>query len=290
MVDVGVPERAVVGIDFSPTTDQLVDALPTLARLGLRRLTLVHVIGGHYPQAPEERHRAHYEPRLEELAARVADGLSVTWQLRVGHVGAQLIEAASEVDGDVIVVGSRGHTPWRDLFLGSTVLELARTSRRPVLLLPLPMRPPNGGGGVVLATDSSWSAASAERLGSALAARLGGIVVTVLPPTDDGSPTRTYDLDANRRHLREVTGGTMETTVEHGPLPETVARIADERDADVIVVGARGRTALTGLLLGSTAEHLLRTASRPVLLVREWGDAPPHEIPHLRRRDVSGGT
>jgi nucleotide-binding universal stress UspA family protein len=97
-------------------------------------------------------------------------------------------------------------------------------------------------------------------------------VVTVFPPADEGDRTRAYDLDAIRHHLREVTGATMETRVEHGPLPEAIARIAAERDADVIVVGARGRTALTGLLLGSTAEHLLRTASRPVLLVREWGE------------------
>jgi nucleotide-binding universal stress UspA family protein len=278
MPEPAVLRRAVVGIDFSPATEQLVDTLSTLPRLGVRELTLVHVIGGHYPQAPEERHRPHYASRLDAFATRLAADLTVTCQVRAGHVGTQLLAAATEVGADVLVVGSRGHTPWRDLFLGSTALELARTSRRPVLLLPLPPRQPRGGGGVVLATDLSWSAAAAERLATALATQLGGVVVTVLDPVQDPQDPDdepAVDPDAVRAHLLTVTRGVMETRVERGPLPEAIARIAAERDADLIVVGVRGRTALTGLLLGSTAEQLLRTAGRPVLLVREWGDTAP---------------
>jgi nucleotide-binding universal stress UspA family protein len=285
MPEQAVLRRAVVGIDFSPATEQLVDTLSTLSRLGVRELALVHVIGGHYPQAPEERHRPHYASRLDAFATRLAADLTVTGQVRAGHVGAQLLAAATEVGADVLVVGSRGHTPWRNLFLGSTALELARTSRRPVLLLPLPPRQPRGGGGVVLATDASWSAAAAERLGTALAAQLGGVVVTVLEQPDQGDEITAFDPDAVRAHLLELTRGVMEAQVERGPLPEAIARIAAERDADLIVVGVRGRTALTGLLLGSTAEQLLRTAGRPVLLVREWGDTTPR-APVARR----GGT
>lgn len=262
-------EHAVVGVDFSPSTEQLLVWLPHVERLGISRMTLVHVIGGHYPQAPEERHRQHYLPRLQGFAERLGDGLSVTTELRVGHVGSQLEEAASTGFADVIVAGSHGHTPWRDLFLGSTVLELARTSRWPVLLVPLHAPPPAAGGGIVLATDGSPSAAGAERIGAALARHVGGVAITVLHPRSRAQQGGEDPAAAAQSHLSGIADGVLDTRVDHGPLPETVAALANERAADLIVVGARGRTPLAGLLLGSTAEHLLRTASRPVLLVRQ---------------------
>jgi nucleotide-binding universal stress UspA family protein len=250
-------DHAVVGVDHSPATDRLVAELRHLPRLGVRRLTLVTVLGGYYPQTPEERHREHYQARLAELADQLR-GIETAVEVRTGYPAAELAGVASESDADVIAVGSHGHTPWRDLFLGSTVLDLVRTSRRPILLLPLGPAPSERGGGVVLATDGSASAAAAERVGLALGRELGGTAVTVV---------READREQAATHLEQLAGTVLTPLVEAGPLPETIRALADRQAADVIVVGARGRNPLTGLVLGSTAEHLLRTASRPVLMV-----------------------
>lgn len=43
---------------------------------------------------------------------------------------------------------------------------------------------------------------------------------------------------------------------------------AREHNADVIVMGSRGRGDLAGLLLGSTAHKVIHLADRPVLVVR----------------------
>jgi len=43
---------------------------------------------------------------------------------------------------------------------------------------------------------------------------------------------------------------------------------AKEHDAGVIVMGSRGRSDLTGLVLGSTAHKVIHLADRPVLVVR----------------------
>ena len=49
---------------------------------------------------------------------------------------------------------------------------------------------------------------------------------------------------------------------------DLVVRIAQARQADLIVIGTHGRRGLGRMLLGSDAEQILRLAQVPVLLVR----------------------
>ncbi len=53
-----------------------------------------------------------------------------------------------------------------------------------------------------------------------------------------------------------------------GPAAMTILEAADEGKFDAIVMGTHGRTGLSRLVMGSTAEKVLRGASCPVLTVR----------------------
>jgi len=55
--------------------------------------------------------------------------------------------------------------------------------------------------------------------------------------------------------------------IKHGPIAESVVSVALLEDADLLVIGTRGRGGLSKLALGSTAEELLRVAPCPVLTV-----------------------
>ena len=62
----------------------------------------------------------------------------------------------------------------------------------------------------------------------------------------------------------------------HGEIRETVfghaareiVKDAQEHDADVIIMGSRGRSELTGAILGSTAHKVIHLTDRPVMVVR----------------------
>ena len=60
-------------------------------------------------------------------------------------------------------------------------------------------------------------------------------------------------------------------TMSGGPA-HAIAAIATEVNADLVVTGTRGHTALTGLVVGSVAQRLMHVTPCPVLVV-----PPPHD-------------
>ena len=60
--------------------------------------------------------------------------------------------------------------------------------------------------------------------------------------------------------------------VRHGSPWEEITHVAKDRKADLIVIGTRGYTGLKHMVLGSTAEKVVRYAGCPVLVVREYGN------------------
>lgn len=59
----------------------------------------------------------------------------------------------------------------------------------------------------------------------------------------------------------------IETVLKTGVAYETVNKVAEDTNADVIVIGTHGRRGIARALLGSVAENVIRTATRPVLVV-----------------------
>lgn len=81
-------------------------------------------------------------------------------------------------------------------------------------------------------------------------------------------------LRAAAEKLREL-GATVEVhLVEKGRPSSAVVKTAKEFNCSVIVISTHGRGGLAHLLLGSTAEKVVRLAKVPVLTVHD-GDTPP---------------
>jgi len=63
--------------------------------------------------------------------------------------------------------------------------------------------------------------------------------------------------------------------VQGEPVTEIV-NLAKAEHADLIILGTHGRTGVARLLMGSTAEQVLRRAPCPVLAVKETAAVPAH--------------
>jgi nucleotide-binding universal stress UspA family protein len=270
-------EHILVAVDFSPSWQRLEAQLKRLKALGCRRLTLTHVIASGYAQAPELTHREHYEQRLAGIAEALRiQGFEVDVEVSVGQVAAELKRVARERQAGVILAGSHGHSTLRDLLLGSTVLELARQTDRPLLLVPtdtsvvLPETPVCR---PLLATDGSAAAAGAESVFLNLLSHCQrGVLVSVgqwEAEPGHGEDQARLQAHADALAARASAPGFETVLIGKGKPSEAIARVAEDKSADLIIVGKRGRNPVTDLLLGSTAEALCRSARRLVLLVPE---------------------
>ena len=65
-----------------------------------------------------------------------------------------------------------------------------------------------------------------------------------------------------------VTAHAEVVDVPFGRAGQEIVELAKQHDVGVIVMGSRGRSDLTGLVLGSTAHKVIHLADRPVLVVR----------------------
>ena len=59
----------------------------------------------------------------------------------------------------------------------------------------------------------------------------------------------------------------IDTVLRQGVPWEEVHAVAEDVDADLVIIGTHGRRGIARALLGSVAEKILRTSSRPVLTV-----------------------
>lgn len=67
----------------------------------------------------------------------------------------------------------------------------------------------------------------------------------------------------------DARGLDVETAVLSGPAKNEIVEYASSVDADLVVMGSRGRGGVQRLLLGSVTDHVVRTSDVDVLVVRD---------------------
>jgi len=115
-----------------------------------------------------------------------------------------------------------------------------------------------------------WAAQQATLTGATLRAvsswRWPNYITRVPPGIDLAKDTKRILDDVLEQALTGSEDLTVTRHVVEGP-PGPVL-VAQSHDASLLVVGAQGRAAFTGMLLGSVAEHCVRHGSCPVVVVR----------------------
>lgn len=217
---------------------------------------------------------------VEVLGAGYPD-VEVTAVLETGSPTERLLEESQRAD--IVVLGSRGTGGFADLVIGSTTMHVTAHAACPVIAVPSPPDADVVRHGVVVGVDGSAASDAAIGYAFGIASDVAESLTAIHAwhdPTRTGVGTMmaiTYDPDEIAKEERlalaqSLTGWQakfpdveVEAKVVLGhPVPALVSRATHAR---ILVVGSRGRGALTSLVLGSVSHGVLHHATGPVAVV-----------------------
>lgn len=231
--------------------------------------------------------------------------LAVERTLLHGRPATLIVERAAEFRAELVVIGSRGRGPLTSMLLGSVSAEVVDHAPCPVLVVRHPVAE-----SVLVAVDGSPSAQSAITYLTAnrILANRSVEVLTVAAGSDRGDSSTlgvfsdvafdVFDEErrTERRHAEDIAaaaarrlsdeGYRARWSISTGHAAHEIIEAARCFGSGLIVVGSRGHTGLTRILLGSVARNVLLHTHASVLIVREpvrirWPERSrrPEELP-----------
>lgn len=228
-------------------------------------------------------------PLLEEAREHLQSlGVEAPIDLRVleGKVSAEILRLAQEEGYSTIVMGRRGLSPLKALFLGSVTRGvLSRAEKVTVYVAPQEAVPRPGGPvfPILLPVDGSEFSLAAVRQAAALAQAFRpsppcltlfhvidlALVSTKLPEEVQDLVKEGEEILAAARRLLEEAGmaGTFEEKLVTGDPSQAIIREAQEGGFSLILMGSRGRSALSRLLLGSVTSNVVHTVTQTAVAV-----------------------
>jgi len=291
--------------DFSPTSESALPYATAICRRFRSTLHLVHVLseasllmmtgGVDYVSMGTIYEDAHNEAKdkLDQIAAHF-ETIPHRKYVRHGVVWKNLAEIIEQNEIDLIVVGTHGRTGLGKLLLGSIAEDILRHACCPVLtvgpkvsgraklpafkdsapdLAPVELELRQ----ILFATnfckDAPRMALEAARLADEFHARL-----TLMHVMEDYARlgSKPEPIEQSLQKLRELIPTKAElqyipeTLLEFGHAPERILKAAEEREADMIILGARAHAEIGSTHLPwSAAHHVIAQAHCPVLTIRE---------------------
>jgi len=291
--------------DFSPTSEAALPYATAICRRFGSTLHAVHVLsdasvlkmtgGVDYVSMGTIDEDAHMEAKekIEQLASRI-EGIPHRTYVRHGQVWKNLANIIEENEIDLIVVGTHGRTGFGKLVLGSVAEDILRHAPCPVLtvgpkvtgrarlpqfelkardLAPIELEVRR----IVYATNFTHESLAVVPVAIKLAKEFQA-QLTLMHVIEDYTQlgSRPGPIEDGIQRLKDLVPAKAglqyepETVLEFGAAPNCILKIAAEREADLLVLGARSAADLVGTthLPCTTVHQVIAQARCPVLTVR----------------------
>ena len=278
------PRTILCPIDFSPGSRYALRVAIRLANESGAPLVLVHAwfvpaatAGGDPPMLGVT-----MQALVDDAQRGLTDALTEVKRAGVEHVTSQLVTgppaervASIATPRDLIVMGTHGRTGLSRVLLGSVAERVVRHAPCSVLIAR-EHGEPRAYRHLLVPVDFSEASRRALDEAGDLATRTGATVTLLhvlervsassLLAADQGATALLDDWAEliERKTQTQVTRMIRTGTASH----QALSVAAEDPSIDLIIVGSRGRTGLSRLLIGSVAERIVRHATGAVLIAR----------------------
>ncbi len=306
-------ERAIVcGTDFSPPAVEAVDIAAAMARRLGTRLVLAHVADFHGMAVDPALFETALSRRRDEIdreAGRLRDlGTVVEEKLLSGSVFDELIAAAIESNGQLLVVGAVGHGLPMRLLIGSVAERTAETSPIPTLVVRPGSKLSSWVRGeeklkVLVGYDFSAASDVALRWLKEMQAisECETIVMHIDWPPEEAKRVGYHgpiSLTENPEQVQNLLERDLAERVAKFFLSEKVTLVvepgwgrteghlfemAHRHKVDLLVIGTHRRHGLDRLRFGSVSRTVLHHAKMSVAIIPPAEEQRPRSIPKLER-------
>lgn len=170
---------------------------------------------------------------------------------------------ALEQETRLLVIGLHGESSSdRDLHIGSQLETVIRSVHRPIMLVPDDYTEPHS---AMLAFDGSDTAFAGIELlsGSPVFRDMPLHLVMIGPDTND----RREQLSRAERQLSGL-GIDVHVAIRAGDVEHALHTYQQEHNIDLLVMGAYGHSRIRQFLVGSTTTNMLKTARKPLVILR----------------------
>ncbi|MFB6374965.1 MAG: universal stress protein [Bradymonadaceae bacterium] len=284
--------------DFSDASRAAIRTAAQLADAREVALTVLHILevtdaAGWAPTSASldlstgnlrEEARRHLRDFVDETLGEAFSSLDLDLRIDRGRPDVRVCEIADTDHYAMLVVGARGRDRMANTFVGSTTEDIVRRSDRPVLVVPRE-RHARSFERVIAPVDFSATSRRSLELAIAVAQTEGASLEIVHAYTPPGanvpvlgplvSPSREDEIEAERGErfqsfVEEFDFADLDaaTRFRHGRPERVVPEIVDDVGTDLIVMGTHGRSGFEKLVMGSTANRILRRMPCSVLTVR----------------------
>nr|CRL70496.1 universal stress protein UspA-like protein [Mycolicibacterium malmesburyense] len=285
------PSGILVGVDGSPDSEAAIRWATHEAILREQPIRLLHAIAPVVVTWPVAYLEASYIESMETSGRDILDAAQKAVQVAAGdkappEIETHVVNAAAPSalvtasrDAYMTVSGSRGLGVVGRAFLGSVSSALLHHGRGPIAIVRTDDAPAvDTTAPVLVGIDGSPASEEATALAFDEASRRGVPLVALHAWSDAsfpsiGSDWERYD-DGGQRILAERLAGWQErypdVQVQRRIVSDDPATrlVEASKEAQLVVVGSRGRGGFSSLVLGSVAAKVTQAATAPVIVVR----------------------
>jgi nucleotide-binding universal stress UspA family protein len=181
----------------------------------------------------------------------------------------EIVAAADELNADLIVMGQQGRRGLARMMVGHATVRVIGAAQCSVLAVPVGADMWHNR--ILLGTDGSRfsdaAAVSAARIAQCCEAPISVVSALVPSHSERRQQEGREAVERTTAQLRQD-GLDAEGVVLPGEADDVIIKLADEKGADLIVVGTHGRTGFGKVLLGSVSERVMGKAKCAVLVVK----------------------